>query len=152
MDFTLEFTRTFIPAFQADRGYWTRYDALSQDGVTGIVVETCMRGFQLGGGSQIVYVSCRFDPEAFPVEVYGIVYGDDEFERRLDAHIRRVLGAPDTLGHITYTEHGMQGDDFISLEAPRAWAAWLAGLSRHVRLELANYPEIQSFEMVTTDF
>ena len=140
-----------LPAFGEGKGHWTNYDAVQADGITEITVEPCITGEALDGDTAYVDIRCTFDPEEFPSEKYNIVYGDAQFERALDAHIRKVFGIPQ-IGEedgypdhmIIYTESGMQGDDEISSEARMPFRMHLASLSNHALLNLTKSDQIEA--------
>lgn len=132
-----------LPAFADRDSYWADYEALARDGIAQVTVRPEIRGRRIGD-TPYLDILCHFDPDALP-DSYGIVYGDGQFQRGISAHLREVLRLEEEVGDIGYTEAGMQGDDYISLEGGTAWIARLADLSAHEVTRLAKSPDILSF-------
>ena len=134
----ITFASVTIPAFTDGKtSHWADYDRLAADGIQDVTVHPRIIGRRIG---DIPYldIECVFDPETYPTETYGLIYGDDLFERSISAHLREVLG------DIRYTEAGMQGDEHVSMEGGRAWKRALAGMSAHARMALLGTSQITS--------
>lgn len=136
--------RVTVPAFGGKRGHWTNYEAVLHDGITSMTVDPVLRGYVLDKTHPYLDIHCHFDPETFPSEKYGIVYGDGLFEIEIRKHILAALGLSPDLEGLSYTEAGMQGEDYISMESSAAFAMHLAALSNHAWLDLTRNPDILS--------
>lgn len=142
--FEIILEKVTIPAFtEGQSSYWANYEKLEADGIEGVTVLTIISGRAIGD-KPYLDIECYFDNKAFPTETYGLIYGDDLFERSISAHLRTVLGFPDAIGDISYTEQGMQGDDYISMEGNRIWMRALIDMSAHAQLALLASKEVQS--------
>lgn len=54
-----------------------------------------------------------FDPKTWDVEEHGLIYTDDKFLMQLQTALQSIgLDGAD----VDYSEQGMQGDDFVSLD------------------------------------
>lgn len=134
-----------IPAFTDGRtSYWSNYDALAEAGIQEIAVSADIHGFRIDD-TPYLQIQAFFDLTIYDTDKFGPVYGDTTFEAAFSAHVARVLKAPGSLPQIHYTEAGMQGDDFVSLEVGRPWMEFLVGLSAHERLALSQSPEVELF-------
>lgn len=134
-----------VPAFGGKKGYWTDYEAVERDGLDRITVRPRVIGRDLGDGYAAIDVDCHFDPATFPKERYNIVYGDGQFEDAVSDMVKSILGVPQ-LPDIHYTEAGMQGDDFISMEVADDWIAQFSALTDRDLTALTRVPVI---EMIT---
>ena len=65
-------------------------------------------------GGNLVEINASFDPNTWNVERDGLIYTDKMFLEGLRRKISDLSGVNMTLD---YTEQGMQGDDYISLES-----------------------------------
>lgn len=146
---SIVFAPVTIKAFSKEQGYWTKYEDVKKAGLTEITVTPRLEGHVLDGQQEYIDLRCEFDPEKFPQDLYGIVYGDREFENNMDAHIRQIMGyplaSPDSKEEdlqIIYTESGMQTDDEISMEARQPFRIHLADLSNHALLALTKSDKI----------
>lgn len=134
-----------LPAFTDVRSsYWCHYDKIAADGLTSMTVTPMVVGFRIDDTPYLEF-NAAFDPETYDTDIYGIVYGDDTFERAFAQRMAQILRAPDHIDPIHYTEAGMQGSDVISLEAGSDWRHHLAALPAHTRLSIARSPEVESF-------
>jgi hypothetical protein len=59
-----------------------------------------------------VTMEARFKPESWNEETDGLIYTDEAFLKGMAAYLIS-LGLSDK---VSYTEHGMQGDDYVSME------------------------------------
>lgn len=134
-----------IPAFSGKQmSYWSKYDALAKAGITEITVTTDLHGFRIDNFAYL-QIKASFDPQIYDTEKFGLVYGDDTFESAFTKHLSQVLRAPLDGPRFHYTEAGMQGDDYISLEGGEDWMEYLIGLSSHERLAISQSPQVDSF-------
>ncbi len=63
-----------------------------------------------------------FDPQTWDVKYDGLIYTDDKFLRDLHVQLRQ-LGLPPV--DVDYSEQGMQGVDYVSLDVGEHFlAAW----------------------------
>ena len=67
----------------------------------------------------IVEINASFDPNTWDVERDGLIYTDEMFLEGLRRKISDLCGNNTT---IDYTEEGMQGDDYVSLESEDRYA------------------------------
>jgi len=146
-DLCIDLAPVTLPAFSGPfrRSYWLDYKAIARDSRDDIQVWPVLRGRTYGttGGKpdEAIAIDCHFDLAEFDSEKYGLVYGDGRFLAELNAHLRSVLGCPDE--SVCYTEQGMQGDDFISLEATARLLTHFRTLSAHALAGYMGNPEIQ---------
>ena len=70
-------------------------------------------------GSNMVEISASFDPNTWDVERDGLIYTDKMFLEGIRRKISDLCGNNTTMD---YTEQGMQGDDYISLESNDRYA------------------------------
>ena len=101
-------------------GYWNR----TAKAVT-------VTDIKLGGGTQWededrIFGELRvyFDIDTWDVDKLGLIYTDRQFEKEL----REFLDAHGLPGDdVSYSEQGMQGDDYVSLDAgTEFYRAWMA--------------------------
>jgi hypothetical protein len=137
--FSITLRRTTIPAFALRTSYWLKYDDLAKRGLTSIDVDLVIQGRHFGDGDVCTDINAYFDPSIFPCNEIGLVYGDDLFEINVVDFVRDALILPD--GAIfTYTEQGMQTDEYISMQGNTALDEYLMGLSNHALLRLTANP------------
>ncbi|CEM01813.1 unnamed protein product [Vitrella brassicaformis CCMP3155] len=64
------------------------------------------------------------------VEKHGLIYNDNRFLKELKAFVTKLMGSA-AANDIDYSESGMQGDEFVSLDAGKdfikAYQKWEAG-------------------------
>ena len=66
-----------------------------------------------------------FNPDTWDVIEHGLIYTDDMFERELRSLLQSVGFTAEEAENVSYSEQGMQGDDYVSLDmGERACAAW----------------------------
>ena len=102
----------------ARMSHWLDYEKLEKEGRTSITVEPHFSVFRYGQGKSLGLASelCLFfDPDEWSTDVYGLIYGDPAFEQAVVKWATDHL--PFSLAHVGYTEQGMQGKDFVSMEA-----------------------------------
>lgn len=142
-----------IPAFRNGTSPWTDYEAFKAEGIKSFTVtpRIYLKIFGFDPTDQplvLPMVECHFDAERFPAAIYGILYCDEEFEARFNDHVREKI-FPGLGVNVKYTESGMQGEDYISLEFQRpysvaslALADLLGSLSAHDRMDYVLHPEL----------
>lgn len=118
----------------AGNGYWSGEDRAVS--ITNINLElgTIWEGETLADafGELRVY----FDTKSWDVNKHGLIYTD----RLFLAELRAFLDAHDLPGKdVCYSEQGMQGDDYVSLDAGgEFYAAWMQkfGIAQEELLEM----------------
>jgi hypothetical protein len=71
-------------------------------------------------GGNLVEINASFDPNTWDVERDGLIYTDKMFLEGIRRKLSDLCGVNMTLD---YTEQGMQGEDYISLESEDRMAA-----------------------------
>jgi hypothetical protein len=64
-------------------------------------------------GGNVVEINVSFDPNTWNVEHYGLIYTDELFRKAFQDKLSELCGN-NTI--VDYTEQGMQGEDYISME------------------------------------
>lgn len=116
-----------VKAFGGRPGIHADYDRLTRDGVKAIAVKIAVdicEPDEHGFTYEKTYA--YFDPNRYDIEKYGYIYTDEQFIEEVNKLIK-VLGFKGKLG---YTEMGMQGDDFVSLEGNNEY---IEGMLEYVR-------------------
>lgn len=62
-----------------------------------------------------------FDTSTWDVDTDGLIYTDDQFMTELRAALLREGFSADAVNSVTYSEQGMQGDDYVSCDAGKAF-------------------------------
>jgi hypothetical protein len=132
-----------VGAFGKRTSYWANYDAIEHDGIHEVSVRTQIIGETIGS-SNYLHVNCYFEEGKNLHEHYGLVYGDDQFEAGISAYIQSILDIPTQDIMITYTEAGMQGEDYISLEGNTELIQHITSLSKHRLLSLIKSGNVQT--------
>lgn len=136
-----------LPAFGGMKtSYWADYAALERDGISELRVRPVITG-EVIGQTQYLHIHCHFPEGSSFHSTYGFVYGDDQFEDEIDAHIRAVFEAPGETEWVRYTEQGQQRDQYISLEGTPAMVGHMGGLSNHALLQLYQRREILAMSL-----
>lgn len=65
----------------------------------------------------------RFDTATWDVEANGLIYTDNEFMKELRTLLEKKGFSKGVLSQIDYSEAGMQGDDYISLDVDNKFCA-----------------------------
>jgi hypothetical protein len=102
-------------------GYWSRV----------VNAQVCITDIQLGQGTQWegeseIFGELRvyFDTETWDVNKHGLIYTDRLFIKQLQKFLT-AHGLPGD--DVCYSEQGMQGDDYVSLDAgTEFYKAWMA--------------------------
>ena len=89
-------------------------------------------------GGNMVEINVSFDPNTWSVEHYGLIYTDKLFLEGLRQKISELCGNNTTLD---YTEQGMQGEDYVSLECNDCYAmlSILNPAAQEIIDEMENY-------------
>ena len=89
-------------------------------------------------GGKVVEINVSFDPNTWSVEHYGLIYTDKLFLEGLRQKISELCGNNTTLD---YTEQGMQGEDYVSLECNDCYAmlSILNPAAQEIIDEMENY-------------
>jgi hypothetical protein len=82
------------------------------------IVEVTKLTIKWEGGS-VVEINASFDPNTWNVEHYGLIYTDKMFLEGIRRKISDLCGNNTTMD---YTEQGMQGEDYVSLECNDCYA------------------------------
>lgn len=85
-------------------GYWSKLATSVL--VTGLELSYTSDDWQHGE------LRVHFSPDTWNVDVYGLIYTDKEFISNLKILLSRLELATD----VTYSEQGMQGDTYVSLD------------------------------------
>ena len=64
-----------------------------------------------------------FDTKTWDVESDGLIYTDSQFEEELQALLQTVGFTAKEAADVSYSEQGMQGDDYVSLDFGAKFAA-----------------------------
>lgn len=101
------------------------------------IVEVTKLTIKWEGGS-VVEINASFDPNTWNVEHYGLIYTDKLFLEGLRLKISELCGN-NTI--IDYTEQGMQGEDYVSLECNDRYAMMvlLDPTAQEIIEEMENY-------------
>ena len=134
-----------LPAFGKKSSYWTYYKELECDNIRSVSVKTQITGEVLGS-YYYLHVNCYFEDGKNVQEKYGLVYGDDQFEDNISAHIQSLLGVSTQEKMIGYTESGMQEVGYISLEGNQKLIREIASLSKHRLLKIIESGMVQSIK------
>jgi hypothetical protein len=100
-------------------GYWSNTKTAVR-----IIDIKLMQGTQWEDDNEIHgELRVAFDTATWDVDKLGLIYTDRQFEKEL----REFLDAHGLPGDdVCYSEQGMQGDDFVSLDAgTKFYAAWM---------------------------
>jgi len=141
-DFSVVLKPVTLKAFGESKGFWTDYEQVAAVGITELAVTIELKGRRIDTDLFVLDIDAYFDTDALPSETYGIVYGDGQFEAEVNRHIGEVFRVNSPDANIGYTESGMQGDDYISLEGNDWWRRHLGTLSNHSVLALTRNPHI----------
>lgn len=131
----IEFAPVIVPAFQKAPGYWTHYEKIREADVTSVTVWPTLRGEKISSDTAVTELNCSFDPDVYSTKTFGLVYGDEQFEENIDLYVRGTLGLMH-LQAITYSEAGMQSEDYINMDVLSSWHPHLADWSRHKLLPI----------------
>lgn len=131
-----------LKAFGKSQGHWTNYEAVARDKITSLTVKGVLINQFLEYRLDSFALNFSFDYDDLPVEKYGIVYGDEQFEEEAQTHLSRLLPARD-FGLPAYTESGEQLDGLISMEYNFANGRRIANMSAHQVMELMASPLVQ---------
>ncbi len=143
---SIELQPVTLPAFSGSKSsYWIDYEKIEESGISEIRVSTTISGQTIGSFAYL-HIDCHFADEDNVQKDHGLVYGDDTFEKAIDAYVKSILGAPDA-AHVSYTEQGMQGDDLISLEGNEGLIAHVAQLSNHALFALTRDDRIKTISV-----
>lgn len=137
--FAIKFAPVTIKAFNKVHGFWSKYEKLKSDKISSLHVTPTLYLRRVGNFRDL-RVDCAFDPADMPREKYGLAYGDQEFQTEINRHISSVLGVEGL--NISYTEHGMQEDDLISMEGDKRNASFFEGVSNHTFLKWQGHPQV----------
>lgn len=99
------------PLLETDgRGYWS-------DVQRSVKVKRVEAYLQKWAGADYWYSELKvyFTKRSWDIEKHGLIYTDDTFERGLKAWLREEFGRV-VANDIDYSEQGMQGDDYVSLD------------------------------------
>ncbi len=140
----IDFLPQDFDAFHVRDGAWTNYDAVQAAGLRSlrgtIRIECSKRTDDL----VIVDVNVFFDPDAFPSDTFGLVYLDGTFGQAVQTYLARIF-PPVQFGEPGYTEQGMQGVDYVSMEYGRAFMEQID--SAHALLALHQHPLVASVDV-----
>lgn len=89
-----------------DDGLWSSDDCPSSFRATGLAINYCSDTYDHGE------LHVNFNPLLWDVRVHGLVYTDSTAEQG----IRDMLQELGIDGEVAYSEQGMQGEDYISLD------------------------------------
>lgn len=124
--------------FSTETSHWTRYEVLREAGITAMT--GILEIEEDPKISNLAHVSLFFDPLVWPTERYGLAYGDDMLETSIRKAVGALLGVAEA--PLSYTEQGMQGAEYVSLEGGQALLDLFRGLSGHQLLALTRNPAI----------
>ncbi len=108
----------------AGNGYWS--DVAKK--VRVVKLELSVWDDDIADGELPEYGEVRayFDTNDWDVDEDGLIYTDPQFERELAVALLSLGLDAEAVGTVGYSEQGMQGDDYVSLDAGeefvRAWA------------------------------
>lgn len=107
----------FVADIRTDgQGWWSEH--VAQVRVTHLQVPYI--NDELDHGELCVY----FDTSTWNIEQHGLIYTDDQWLRELRVALQ---DAGYDAGEVCYSEQGMQGDNYVSLDVERHFlASWLA--------------------------
>lgn len=69
-----------------------------------------------GGGKEFAELRVYFDPKTWNVYRNGLIYTDKNFISELRASLNDLCFEPEAIEDIFYSEHGMQGEDYVSFD------------------------------------
>jgi hypothetical protein len=95
------------------RGYWSKKAKRVQTTRIELVV--------IGDPGHFAEMCVYFTPESWDVEQDGLIYTDSKFKSELHAYLCSAFGFTDEqVSDVTYSEQGMQGRDYVSLDVGNA--------------------------------
>ena len=77
------------------------------------------------GELRAYFVPHGFTPTSWNVEAFGLIYTDKQWMKEFKAGMRAAGFSIKAVQNISYSEQGMQGDDYVSMDVgPAFWASW----------------------------
>jgi hypothetical protein len=145
-DFSIHFKPVTLSAFGGKQGHWANYPEIKKAGITSLTVTPILQARWISSDLVAVDLDMHFDEKAFPENKFGMVYGDGQFETSVESFMARVF-PEDEFGSPGYTEQGMQGEAYVSMEYGSGFYEAFAGTSAHFRLELREEPLIEDMDL-----
>lgn len=115
---TLVFAPITLPVGTKKRGYWTQYEALDKAGKTQITVTPHLTVCDISCASWPLTtfdLYMHYTPQEWDTDTFNLIYTDEAFEEAV-GEWARANGLEACLGTPFYTEAGMQGADYVSME------------------------------------
>ena len=130
-DFTLTFAPIEVPVGGTPTSHWLAYEKLAERGITHITVTPRLTSDIVSFSDEnTTYLSLDLDfDDTLWTPDLGLVYGDDAFEKAIQEWAN-AIGLTALFGAPSYTEQGMQGETYISMEfeprdgTPESWRAY----------------------------
>jgi hypothetical protein len=71
------------------------------------------------------FISHGFTPNSWNVPGYGLIYTDKLWLKELKKSLREFGFSIKAVQNVHYSEQGLQGDDYVSMDiGPAFWASW----------------------------
>lgn len=110
-----------VGTYAHEQGYWTHYENLRKDGIRSIMVRPhiILWGDVDTPHDPTIFCDLHmvFDPAVWNTSIYGLIYTDPTFEEAVQAWAQTFgLHTTAHLHSPSYTEQGMQTDDYVSME------------------------------------
>lgn len=90
-------------------GHWLRITEPKNLSILGVYAML----MDIGDGEKIAELRVYFDLKSWSTVDHGLIYGDDMFKGNF---LKLVAGSGVTTQNIEYSEHGMQGMDYVSFD------------------------------------
>lgn len=140
----VRFREATFPAFTSQTSYWLNYKQLAEDNVREFRARPTLTIADRGPAWVETHLNLYFDPKKFCLQTYGLPYGDTVLEDAVRALFAEIFPS-DLEIDPRYTEQGMQGEDFVSMDLSSAASRRLLDLDELTLTRILSHAAIETW-------